>query len=436
MKLLRLALTKAPKVVLAAGIFGITTAIFLLWLVMRGGGGSGNGAAQVGRAENGAPTAIMPEFIPDEVVLCGNTLLDFRSGRILAKQWLEDFGDTAPPIVKVLPTEKLVICGNRGFSQGFGFDGKAKPPIALDGKAIGPAGFSFGDSRVLFIREGNIWLGRVDWLQSTVNGAKRITDTGYFREDSFRGDWFSHGEILFIPVLGRTHRVDLLTGSVSQDAANIGAISHGLSPDGNKAAVAFGHGSFLVVDFATGEGKQFSMHGNFREFLWLDENRLAYASSQNEISVLDARTGKVTACSAPAAVLKLAAASPQGESVMVGTSTGPMVFSTDSGKFLPVNFPMDDGVWISESLLLCTNSSTDTAFRGIWRVDAESGRERISNQPVDSISAATGARPMLPVPGGAVWVSGGNLWRYDPESKAVSQVTQNQHLSPSLQILQ
>lgn len=429
MKLLRWAITKAPKVVLAACIVLTTTAIFLLWLVMRGNGVSGNGSALGGWTP-------APEFKADEVVLCGGSLLQLNSGEILSKQWLQGLSDTAPSIVKVLPAEKLVVCGNRGLVQCFGFDGKAKGELTYEGKRLGPAGFSFGDSRVLFLRDSNIWLGQVDWMKSNVVDAKQITSTNYFREDSFRGDFFWTGDILFIPILGRTHRVDLATGEVSQESVNVGQIRQGASPDGRLSAVALGRGNFVLVDFVGGSAKPFSIRGASRECGWLDAKRFACVNNRNEISMLDSTTGKVTAYTAPATVLKIAAVSPQGNSILVGTAKGPMILSIASGDFIPVNLSMDHGIWISERAMLCTTSNTDTAFRGIWRVNADGSRLRVTNQPTDSVQSSTGARPMLAAPGGAMWVSGGDLWRYDAESEAVNQVTQGQHLNSSLQLLQ
>lgn len=376
------------------------------------------------------------EVKPDEVVLCGNTLVSFK-GKIIARQWIEGIGDAPPALRGFLPDEKLVLLGTRGMVGVFGFDGKARPPITVDGKPLGSAAFSRGgDTRVIFVSEGNLWMGRIDWLNSVVTDGKRITDVVYFRNDVFRGEFFWNDRTLLIPVLGRTHRVNLETGAISPDQANIAAITRGASPDGKKTVIPFAYGKFLLMDFASGVAKQFSVNGSFREFLWLDENRLAYGSSRNEISILNVPAGKVEAFASPGIVLKLVAASPEGESLVLGTDKGPMIFSTASGRFAPVSLPVDDGVWISETSLLCTNSSTDTAFRGVWRVNSDGSKELISNQPADSLRAATGARPMVAIPGGgALWVSGGNLWLYDRENKAVSQVTQDQHLNPTLQIL-
>lgn len=421
--------TRAPGWTISGLILVAGSACFLAWWVsfkFRNAAGSPPVAASA--------SINVEEIKSGEMILCGNALLNYRTGQLLTKTWLSDFGDAAPPIIKVLPAEKLVICASCGLAQAFGFDGKAKPPIMLDGKPIGPAAYRFRDSGVVFVREGNLWVGHVDWMRSTVNEPKRVTDAGFFRE-TFRGDWVWHDDILFVPVLGKPHRVDLVSGSVSRDAPNAGQLRRGVSPDGRMSAVAHGRGNFVVIDFAVDKATQFSIRGNFREFLWLDEKRLAVVTTQNEISILDTATGKVTAFATPAAVVKLAAASPKGESVMVGSAKGPMIFSTATGKFQPVGLPMNDGLWISENELLCNNSSTDTTLRGIWRVDANGSKERVANQPIDSTRAASGAQSMIAVARQALWISDGNLWRYDLQSGMVSQLTQNQHLSPNLQIL-
>ncbi len=427
--ILRSLCRRFPGWAISALILVVGSACFLAWWV----------SFKSRHAAGSLPVAVstsvdVEEIKPGEMILCGNALLNYRTGQLLTRTWLPDFGDTAPPILSILPTEKLVICGSRGMAQAFDFDGSAKPPIRLDGKPIGPAAYRFRDSGVVFVREGNLWTGRVDWMQSIVNEPKRVTDAGFFRE-TFRGDWLWNGDMLFVPVLGKPHRVDLVTGVVSRDAPNAGQLRHGISPDGRLSAVAHGRGNFVVIDFADDGAKQFSIRGNFREFLWLDGQRLAVVTSQDEISILDTSTSKITAFASPAAIVKLVAASPKGGCAVVGTAKGPMIFSTANGKFHPVGLPMDDGLWISENELLCNNSSTDTALRGIWRADVNGSKERVVNQPIDSTRAAGGAKAMIAVDGQALWISGGNLWRYDVQSGVVSQLTQSQHLSPNLQFL-
>ncbi len=104
-----------------------------------------------------------------------------------------------------MPEEKLVICGSQGAARAYGIDGKVKPTLSIEEKPLRLAAYSFHDSKVLFVREGNLWLGRVNWLESKVEDAKRVTDVGYFRDSAFQGQYDT---LLYISAMGATHRND------------------------------------------------------------------------------------------------------------------------------------------------------------------------------------------------------------------------------------
>jgi hypothetical protein len=422
-----------PKWVVSALIVLVSLIVFIGWWTFRKPAARTSASTQPTSAS--LPVKI-PEFRPEDVVLCGNTLVNFHTGEIIARQWLEGGLDSAPPLVRYLPDEKLVIGGNRGMAKAFSLDGKGKPLISFEGKPLLAAAYDFQKSTVLFVREGNLWRGHVDWQASTIANATRVTDVGYFRDDTFKGDWYWYDDALFVPVMGKTQIVDLDSGSVTPESVPIGRITRHLSPDGSTVAVSLGAGKLLVVDQAKEERKEFSIRGGFKEMLWLDSVRLAVSVGSNGVAICNTTTGQVsTTYEAPSFTQQFIAVSPKGESLIVLTRNGPTIFRTTNGKFTPIGFAIDCGEWISETTLLVSNSSTDTRTRGVWLVDTDDRKEPVSNQPVDPARSTIGKQTIITIPGGVVWISGGNLWRFDLDTGAAKQLTQGQHLPASLQLI-
>jgi hypothetical protein len=435
MKLLPI-LLKCPKWAIAGGIIVASSAVFMIWQGTRHFTASGQrSSAEQPRGQKAEPESMMDIPVSD-VVVCGNTLVNFKTGKVIARQWIEGLGDAPPALGGVYAEDKLVLLGTRGMAGAFGFDGLAKPPVKADGQPLGSAAFSrSGDRRVIFVREGNLWEGTIDWLNSMVTGSRKITDVGYFRDDTFRGNWFWNDQMLLVPVLGKTHRVNLETGAVSPDQANIAEITKGANPDGKLTIAALSRNEIAVVDLVKGSLARFPASGGFKQVLWLDHDRAALLLGNKAISVYDHRKGDVVGVfPSNTPMMAMATASPGGECVLVGGNAGAQIFELASGQYVPVKIPMEEGAWVSGKALLCTNSSTDSETRGVWLANSNGEAKRVSNQPAD-LSRAAGGSPVVAVPGGALFVSGGNLWRFDLASEEVTQVTQGEKLQPTLQLL-
>jgi hypothetical protein len=426
MKLLLATAAKAPKWVFAAAVIGISTLVFVIWMLNRGAGDGGTKPV--------VEAVAAPAFEIQDVVLCGNTLVNFKTGEIIAKQWLEGFGDNPPNITKVLPKEQLVIVtGHNGAVGAFGFDGKTKPVLKADEKPLGAAGFNPSCSEVVYVRDGDLWHGRVDWVEGKVNSPRRITETGYFRPDTFRSRWLWHEGDLLVPVLGKTLQVGLSTGSVKEVPVNLGQLEHGMSPLGTFAVVPVGGRELGVVDLLNGETKKFNVGQRIRKFLWLTPTKVAIHIGNNQVAQYDHALKKLEGPQQSSEGIRdIAAPSPDG-SCFLTVGSGLTVLDLAEKKDSKLKLLFTTLEWVSNDELLCSCDAIDTDQRGVWLVKKSGEMERLSNQPIDSVRGGGGnAGPLIRIPGGALFVSKGSLWSFDAGTKTVKQVTINEMFKPML----
>lgn len=433
MKWLLLAARNCPKWLISAGIIVVSSAVFAGWWTMR----KPVAIERAHQNEKAAPVEEVAEIDLNEVVLVGNRLIHFKTGKILAKQWLDGFGDSLPPIAGIYPEDKLVIAANRGIAAAYGFDGKPKPMLSSDGKSIGAAAFNSFQPRVIYVRDGNLWLGTVDWRESLVKGAKRITDTGLFRDDTFRGEWFWAGEDLYLSILGRPHKISVIDGKTTPVQTPAGSLSHGVSPDGKLVILPVGLGQFTIVEFENkSEMKRFPTVGEIKQIKWLTSGRVAVLGSYRLLSLYDhSKNAVVGNFELKSQIQTIASSSPDGKYLILGTAQGPRFLNTETGAFTAINHPMAQGVWVSNDTLLCSNSQTDSEVRGIWLYKLDGTKDRISDQPIDSAAASGSGESVIEVAGGAVFVSSGDLWFYENAVKSLRCVTHDQKLTPNIKSL-
>lgn len=429
MKLLLAAVAKAPKWVFAASVMGVSTLVFVIWMLNRGGGDVGTKSV--------VEVVAAPAFKIQDVVLCGNTLVNFKTGEIIAKQWLEGFGDNPPNITKVLPKEQLVIVtGHNGAVGAFGFDGKPKPNLKTDEKLLGAAGFNQSCAEVVYVRDGDLWHGSVDWVEGKVDSPRRITETGYFRPDTFRSRWLWHEGDLLVPVLGKTLQVGLSTGSVKEVPVNLGQLEHGMNPLGTFAVVPVGGRELGVVDLLNGETKKFNVGQRIRKFLWLTPTKVAIHIGNNQVAQYDHALRKLEGPQQSSEGIRdIVAPSPDG-SCFLTVGSGLSVLDLAEKKGSKLNLLFTTLEWVSNEELLCSCDAIDTDQRGVWLVKKTGEMKRLSNQPVDSGRGGIGnASPLIRIPDGALFVSSSNLWVLDRAAKSVVQRTQTGELKPPVQTI-
>lgn len=429
MKLFLAAAAKAPKWVFAAAVIGVSTLVFVIWMLNRGGGDEGPKPV--------VEVVAAPAFEIQDVVLCGNTLVNFKTGEMIAKQWLDGFDDNPPNITKVLPKEQLVIVtGFNGTVGAFGFDGKPKPILKADDKPLGAAGFNQSFSEVVYVRDGDLWHGSVDWNEGKVNSPRRITETGYFRPDTFRSRWLWHEGDLLVPSLGKALQVGLSTGSVKEVLVNLGQLEHGMSPLGTFAVVPVGGRELGVVDLLNGETEKFNVGQRIRKFLWLTPTRVAIHIGNNQVAQYDHALKKLEEPQQSSEGIRdIVAPSPDG-SCFFTVGSGLTVLDLVKKKDFKLKLQFTTLEWVSNDELLCSCDAIDTDKRGVWLVKKTGEMERLSNQPIDSVRGGSGDAGMLiRIPGGALFVSRGDLWTFDATTKAVKQATSIGGLSPSLRAL-
>lgn len=275
-------LLRFPKWVAVSLIVIVPSAIFVSWWMMRA----------LSKPPSSAPNAnLVPEetvtFDLQSSVLCGNTLVNYRTGEILSREWLEGFAGSLPPLAGIFPDDKLVIAANRGLAAAYGYDGKQKPLLSVDGKPIGAAAYSSSRPTVIFVKDGDVWSGTVDWVHSQVKEPKRVTDVGYFKNNLFNGEYFLTEDELYVSILGKTSIVSLTSGSIKQLPISVSLISRGASPDQKLSAFPLGHGKCALADFTSGELKNVPVAGEVKQVKWLSPTRVAIICNYRELVVYD-----------------------------------------------------------------------------------------------------------------------------------------------------
>ena len=419
-------LKKLPwRYLCALGILAIGLLFLGIYALFKGSGSASLAVTQ---------SKPLPPFSPAEVVLCGNALVSL-SGEIIAKQWLEGFGDNPPNVKRISTADQLVIvAGNNGMTGAFGFDGKAKPLPNADGKPIGPAGFNQSFTETVYARDGNLWHGSVDWQNGTIKDPRRISDIGYFRPEVFRSTWLWHEGDLLVPHMGKTLQVALGSGSVKEVPVNLQTLQHGMSPLGTFAVTPVRGRLLGIVDLLTGETKQHDLRQRIRKFLWLTPTKVAIHIGNNQVAQYDHATKKLEGPQqSDEGIADIAAPSPNGSCFLVIGGKAITVLDLQAKKDAELKLPFTEVEWISNEELLCSISVIDTDQRGVWLVNKSGEMERLSNQPMDS--GRGNPSPILRTKSGALYISRGNLWTYGRESKALKQLTQSGGLRGPIQAL-
>jgi hypothetical protein len=419
-----------PKWAIAGGIVLASCLAFLVWLLNRGGDRPGAGPSM--------EVATLPDFAVNDVVLAGNTLLNFRTGEVIAKQWLDGFNDNPLVINKVFAKEQLVIVSGNGLAAAFGFDGEAKRPLQADGMLVGIAAFDGDFDEVVFVRDQDLWHGSASWVDGEVTGIRKVTSTGYFRPDVFRFNWLWHEGDLLLPIMGKTVHVSIGSGAVKEVPVNLAVIEKGISPLGTFALTPLGLGEFGVVDLVSGETGRFQVGQRIRKFLFLSDSKAAIHIGNNQVAVYDHAAAKLEGpMQADQGIAEIAGPSPDGSSFIAAGSDGLTVIDLNVKRDWPLKLKFNVVEWISNDQLIASCDAIDTDQRGVWLVNKTGGSERISNQPMDSNRGGNAAfSPLIRISGGSLFISGGDLWRFDAAESAVRKVTQGQKLVPGLQLLQ
>lgn len=435
-----------PRFMIAGGILAVSL-ISLWWWSPKHEQGKGEVVVQADETagvtprhavSSGRPASANLEFDPAEVVLCGNTLVNYETGKILAKEWLKGFGKSPPPIAKVFPKERLVIVrGRHGVFHVFDFSGKQKPSLRADGAGIGVAAFTSDLRKVVFVRNGDLWRGSVDWQHSKVTEPVKLTDTGYFRDSTFQNRWMWHHDDLLVSSLGKVLKVNMEEGTVVPVPNNLGRLAAGMSPNGDFVLLSLDYSHLGILDLETGELKKHRVGKKVLGFFWLDENRAIVRIGQKYLAKYDHSAGELGEVEPFGEVIRgLAGLSPNGKSFLLVGYSGIHIVDSNTGEKVKLDLFFDRGEWVSEDTLLCSNSQDDSEKRGVWLVKRDGQMERILNRPIDRNSASSsGGAAIAQVPGGAVFVSEGNLWRYDPDTHEIVKAAHDARLEPILQTL-
>lgn len=284
-------------------------------------------------------------------------------------------------------------------------------------------------AEILFAKNGDLFLGKTDWENSNVVDSRRISDSGMFRDDLFMGEWFWTESEIYVSVLGRPHMISLDDGSIVLVPIPARRFIRGTSPNKKLSAFSLAPREFGVVEFASGDLKKFPTVGELKDLRWLSNDRVAVLGGYRRLSIYDHQLGKVAGdYELRSQITGIGSASPDGKWLIIGSAEGIQIFEVESGRFTPLKVPVSCVEWVSDSELLGSSSMTSSELRGLWRLGLNGDGEKLSGLPFDT--AYTQVNPVVRIEDGALFVSGGNLWRYWTADKRLAQLTQVGGLAP------
>lgn len=287
----------------------------------------------------------------------------------------------------------------------------------------------------MFPRVGDLWRGQVDWSAGKILKPERFTETGYFRDDVFRGPWMWHEDDLLVSMMGKTLQVKLQGGSVKEMPVRIDDLRRGMNPDGTFVVVTPGGLDIGVVDILSGKTAKFQISQPVRKLLWLSSKKVLMLLGREKVVCYDHEKKKLLGpWDLEDPVADILEPSPDGKAFLAMGLNKLLVLDSEAEQLAAITMKLDQIYWVSEEALLGSSNAMDTDSRGLWLVEKTGRMEKLSGHPLDSSRQVIGT-PFLLQGETAFFVSGGNLWSVDLKDYRVKQLSQGAKLPPALQLL-
>ncbi|MFQ5640818.1 MAG: hypothetical protein ACE5IR_22800 [bacterium] len=202
-------------------------------------------------------------FVSNKDLLGGLGVYDARTLEVIVKPWpgREVFLD---------PSEKdKVIIGNHrsGATRQYTNEGKPDDPLRFQDGTFLPdlVYFSADFCRLVYQKNGDLWICDVDWKSDRLVNNKKLTEVGVF-QFNFTCYWFE--DIIFVD---SKYRIDTRTGEISEFDVGWFTQEERMSPDHRR--IILKGDPYGVYDLLTGKDQVLGQGGNLRSYLWLDNNR-------------------------------------------------------------------------------------------------------------------------------------------------------------------
>lgn len=397
-----------PKWGIAITIIAVSTVLFFFWWIRSG---QETAPADSTTVESGQkreapslsqPTPVEIQFSGKNLFLNDRDLLEFRDGQIkvLAENWLQgSLGEFDQPVYLTDP-EVIIIGGNDSNIRVFATSGKKIGNLTLSSGASFDGYINDDYSVAVFVKEGNLWRGEIDWPNAEIVNETQSTTVGYIQGRPLKGRLLGatgHSLVYRDQRFGALG-IDLETGETQQLQFPANKVP---SPSGRLIVgdTSSRPPQLAVFDVGTLEYQAHPIASRIPRngLVWMSATRAALLLN-NRIERYDHEEGLITTVyqtENESGRVVLVSLPVQNEPFLMiqDSQKGILLLQVETGETVPVTGPpATDITMLTNGSFLMSSDVADSAQRGTWmgQFDSE-GLTRVFAQPLSSQSS--GIRP-------------------------------------------
>lgn len=371
-----------PKLALAGGVFLGSTALFLVWWLLRSPGArQAADDAEAARSAMRTQQAALVEERAGRLFLAGSDLYDVETGEVLFKNWL---GGEPPSSVSYEPATKTFLAQ---FARGLvrcNADGSQRASLSFPHTVA----FAKDLSYALYAKESDVWKTPIGLPELKLAEGGRVTTMGVFPEAYFAENLvLVTDETLVVRNMNNLLRVTLKTGNVTPMRMSLIDLGQRRSPD-SRTVLDRQDGTLLAFDVDTSEIRQCPLgriNQKITGWLWLDNARCAVLVGNAGIAFYDLKENSLSDVTPlPVPCQHIHSLSPEGKRFLcVASRHNPagFVFDADTKKLETLPAGAQGIGWIAADTLLFARDIPDSATRGTWIKKLTQPEMRVTEDP-------------------------------------------------------
>lgn len=413
-----------PKYAIGIGVFVISTGLFLVWWLTRAPDGHQNGSEL---AVVPLPSPVDPQeevirakvaSLPDKIgwlALVGADLYDISTGERIFANWLTGI----PEKLFYQPeVNRLMVQTERGLVR-YGLDGKPDGTIG----GLGQHAFSPDGKLASFVKDGDIWVGEIDWKGFGLASERQATRTGEFNAQYFAASVMMGSEnALIVRNQSKILRVSLKTGGVEQIRLPLGEVAKRRSPDG-RTLIGDAR-NIYVFDVEAADAYNFP-ESRWRavDFQWLSNDACAFIVASKSVSLYDRRKNAIEELvTLPLECSKIAGPSPTGRYVLCAGRRGVLLLDVLSKSTEVFETPAENFGWVSDDTMIYMRNVPDSSLRGTWLKTAGQPERRVIMEPYIVGRDGSGAVDLLKELDVVVFGTREALYRMKPDGSELKEI--------------
>lgn len=366
-----------PKWFFAGSILVLSTALFVIWWFQHEPGPTTSTTGKTPQTDaSPKERKQIPHFGETPLLLGGKDLYEFRDGNLalFQPQWLSRELQLGEQPVYLKEHNVLAVSGA----------GRPVEVFAPDGHSLGPLTLSNGErfdgyvadefTQAVFVKDGDLWKGQIDWPNVKITGETQVTNLGYFQSSQFQG------RLLGATAYGLVYR-DMRYGNITVDLTTGESEPVQLPANATRSPT----GRLIVGDVPTRPAQLAVFDVNARKnsthpipwripqngLAWLDETRFALILG-NEVYLYEHETQSLTSIyrsEAQQARLQLVAIPVFGQPFLMfqDTSKGILIVNVETKEFHPVTGPPANNIqMLDNGAFLLSSDVPNSEQRGTW----------------------------------------------------------------------